>query len=109
MITPTTDGDDKQNGRCRGPQWAVELKNDAPSPWSFTSLTARKASRSSRTGDKVFGARTLTCISNSWALPARSVIGKSWKTVEVVELWPGLVRPEVAGSSPRRSRQGFQW
>jgi hypothetical protein len=34
----------------------------------------------------------LTAISNFWALTARSLIGKSWKIVDIARLWPGLSR-----------------
>jgi hypothetical protein len=34
----------------------------------------------------------LTVISNFWALTARSLIGKSWKIVDIARLWPGLSR-----------------
>ena len=60
----------------------------------FAGVTARKASRSSRVGEGVFGARMLIRISNFRALAARSVIGKGWKSAAIVEFWP-----EVSGSS----------
>jgi len=34
----------------------------------------------------------LTAISNFWTLTARSLIGKSWKFVDIARLWPGLSR-----------------
>jgi hypothetical protein len=34
----------------------------------------------------------LTAISNFWALTARSLIGKSWKFVDIARHWPGLSR-----------------
>jgi hypothetical protein len=34
----------------------------------------------------------LTAISNFWWLTARSLIGKSWKIVDIARLWPGLSR-----------------
>jgi hypothetical protein len=47
-------------------------------------VAARKASRLPRAAESVFGARPLTRISNFWALAARCVIGKSWKSAEIV-------------------------
>jgi hypothetical protein len=53
-------------------------------------MRARRAGRGAL--ERVFGARMLRRISNFWALAARSVIGRSRKTVEIVEFWPGLSR-----------------
>jgi hypothetical protein len=53
---------------------------------------ARNASKSWHQFSEV---ENLTAISNFWALTAHSLIGKSWKIVDIARLWPGLSGPAL--------------
>jgi hypothetical protein len=81
------------------PKWWYEIF-DATSFFRFaggprSKITARKAGSSSGAEGRVLAVERLIRISNFWALTARSLIGKSWKTAEIVEFWSGLSRPAL--------------
>ena len=58
-------------------------------------ITTRKAGSLAGTERGLLAVKRPIRISNFWALTARSLIGKSWKTLEIVEFWPGLSRWRV--------------
>src|SRR5215469_2329702 len=89
--------DNRSNERCLLRQrWlGVLFEGHRRMRWSDRSQgysRVLKAGDSPRTGERVLAVEGSTRFSNFWALTARSVIRKSWKSVEVVELWPGLSR-----------------
>jgi hypothetical protein len=69
---------------------------------------ALRAGRAGRGASKneFLAAEKQTVISNFWTLTARSVVGKSWKTIDIARLWPGLSRRKFG---PRRFRHDFKW
>jgi len=78
------------------PKWWYKIF-DATSLFRFagvprSDITTCKAGGSPRIEERVLTVEGVTRFSNFWALTARSMIGKSWKTVEIVEFWPGLSR-----------------
>jgi hypothetical protein len=59
-----------------------------------TTRRVQSCFRAARNASKgtVSEVENLMAISNFWALTARSLIGKSWKIVDIARLWPGLSR-----------------
>ena len=77
--------------------WAFMMARQVQSGLCQAALRAMRASG----GTTVPEVENLTAISNFWALTARSLIGKSWKFVDIARLWPGLSRRRRNQPPPR--------